>query len=259
MDFGLRNRSALVVAGTRGLGLACATALVNEGARVVINGRDLKQGESAEAKLGARAKFIAADLSKPEDRAKLIEEAEAFLGPISIAVLNGAGPTADLFLETPIEAWEQAFYAMLLPQLDIANRCAPSMTTAGWGRIISLSSISGKEISLRGSRPNALRAALVGALGTLAREVASSGVTVNSILSGPFDTPALRKVVRQHAGQMDLSEKDAVAHYANEGPMRRIGDPDELGAVCAFLASMRSSYVTGQAIVVDGGRVSTLY
>ena len=162
-------------------------------------------------------------------------------------------------METAASDWENAFQSMILPGVDMVQKCIPDMVACGWGRVISLNSISGKEISLLGSRANSLRPALVGALGTLAREVAAKNVTVNSILSGPFDTLAMRKVVRQHSGHPDLSEDEAVAAYADAGPMKRVGETRELGALCAFLASEAASYITGQAITIDGGRVQTLY
>ena len=259
MDLGLEGKTALVLASTSGLGLACAQALIAEGARVVINGRRAESATRALATLVPDAHFVQADLADGRQRAALHEAAREQLGAISILVTNGEGPSAEPFLETSLDDWQAAFQSMVLPAIDLAQRCIPDMVQSGWGRVINLGSISGKEVSLLGSRANGLRPALVGALGTLARELGPTGVTVNSILSGPFDTPAMRKVVRQHSGRMDLSEDEAVAAYAASGPMRRVGRPAELGALCAFLASQRASYLTGQAIVVDGGRVPTLY
>ena len=259
MDLGLSNKTALVVSSTRGLGFACAQSLASEGVKVVINGRNPETGIYAQELIGGSAKFVLADISDVQQRKRLIKEATSYLGSISIVITNSEGPSAQHFLETTVEDWQSAFSLMVIPAIDIVRQCVPSMSTNGWGRVVSLSSISGKEVSLLGSRANALRPALAGALGTLAREVASTGVTVNSILSGPFGTPALRLVVRQHSGRMDLSEEDAVSAYAEAGPMKRIGKLEELGALCCFLCSDRASYITGQSIVIDGGRVPTLY
>lgn len=259
MDFGLKNKTALVLAGTDGLGLACARGLVAEGARVAINGRNRERGDAAAKSLGSSSIFIAGDITNKDDRAHVYQTAAAAIGTPSIVVTNGAGPSADPFLSTPLDAWRDAFELMITPAIDMALQCIPPMMAHGWGRVINLSSISGKEISLLGSRANSLRPALVGAFGTLAREVADKGVTVNSILSGPYDTPGLRKVVRQHSGCTDTSEDEAIAAYAADGPMKRLGDTSELGALCAFLASTQAGYITGQAITIDGGRVPTLY
>jgi len=259
MNLGLNGKTALVLASTQGLGLACAAALLREGAVVAINGRSQDTGERAVAALPEKAAFLLADTTNPEQRVDLLERVRDHLGRIDILVLNGGGPSVGPFEDTSLDDWQEGFEQVVLPAVDLARQCVPEMREAGWGRIVSLSSISGKEISLSGARPNALRPALVGALGTLAREVAASGITVNSILSGPFDTPGLRSVVRQHSGRIDLSEEEAVEVYAQSGPMRRVGQLDEMGDLCAFLCSSRAAYITGQAIVLDGGRIPTLY
>lgn len=259
MDYGLSGKTALVMSSTSGLGLACALALAQEGVQVVINGRDPRVGARALERLPGTPRFVAADITDADDRARLVDEASEYLGDIAILVSNGGGPAASRFQETSTADWTDGFNLVVVPAIDVIQRCVPQMMASGWGRVVSLSSISGKEVSLMGSRPNALRPALVGALGTLAREIASAGVTVNSILSGPFDTPALRSVVRQHSGRLDLSEEEAVRVYAEAGPMKRIGRTEELGALCAFLCSDRAGYITGQSIVIDGGRVATLY
>lgn len=259
MDLGLEGRTALVMASTRGLGFACAQALINEGAQVIINGRNEDVGREAQRALGPQAHLVVADTTNQKQRSNFFDQATNQHGMISVLVINGDGPTAEPFVETSVGDWENAFQSMVVPGIDMAQKCIPNMVACGWGRVISLNSISGKEISQLGSRANSLRPALVGALGTLAREVAAKGVTVNSILSGPFDTPAMRNVVRQHSGRPDLTEDEAVAAYADAGPMKRVGETKELGALCAFLASEAASYITGQAIAIDGGRVQTLY
>lgn len=259
MDLGLKGKTALVMASTRGLGFACAKALISEGVRVVVNGRSDDAGRKAQETLGSQAHFVLADTADQKQRSMLFDKAAEHLGTISIVVINGDGPKAEPFAKASIRDWEDAFQSMVLPGIDMIQKCIPSMVACGWGRVISLSSISGKEISLLDSQANGLRPALVGALGTLAREIAPKGVTVNSILSGPFDTPAMRKVVRQHSGRPDLTEDDAVAAYIEAGPMKRVGETKELGALCTFLASEAASYITGQAIAIDGGRVPTLY
>ena len=226
---------------------------------MAITGRDVVRGKAAARALGNGTCFFAGDVRNGEDRQQMLEAVIGRFGHPAIVVTNGPGPTAEAFLETPLHAWHDAFQSMVFPALDFVQRCVPAMVDRKWGRVINLSSISGKEISLLGCRANSLRPALIGALGTLAREVAADGVTINSILSGPFDTVALRKVVRQHAGRMDLTEAEAVASYAASGPMKRLGNTDELGALCAFLASDPAGHITGQAIAIDGGRVASMY
>ena len=259
MDLGLAGETALVMSSTRGLGLGCARALTAEGVRVVINGRDRTRGAEAVSELGHGAQFIGADITSQEDRLRLLDAARERLGAISILVTNGDGPPAAPFLEQSMDAWRHAFEQIALPAIDLVRQCVPDMARRGFGRVISIGSISGKEITLKGPLANSARPSLAGALGTLAREVGSSGVTVNTIMPGAFDTDALRRMVRQHSGHGDLSEEEAVKAYADAGPMRRLGRPEEIGALCAFLCSRQAGYITGQCIAIDGGRVATLY
>jgi 3-oxoacyl-[acyl-carrier protein] reductase len=127
-----------------------------------------------------------------------------------------------------------------------------------YGRIINISSISAKEITPGVPLSNGIKPGLLGALGTLAREVGATGVTVNSILPGPFDTNLLRRFAPHAVGREDLSPEEAVQRYAERGPMKRLGTIEEFGALCAFLCSRQAGYITGQSIVIDGGNVTSL-
>ena len=258
MDLGIEGETALVMSSTRGLGFSCAEALVAEGVRVVINGRDADRGRDAEASLGKQARFVRADVGEPAGIDTLLSETEKHLGSISILVTNVEGPPPRSFLEATGEDWRLAYERGVHSMLEVVRRCIPAMQKRGFGRIVNISSISAKEITVNGLLANAFRPALVGALGTLAREVAPDGVTVNNILPGPFDTDWLRHVARAHADAGELSEENAVAAYAQSGPMQRLGEPEEFGALCAFLCSRKAGHLTGQGIVIDGGRVRTL-
>lgn len=258
MDLGIEGESALVMSSTRGLGFACAQALAAEGVRVVINGRDADRGSRAEASLGQGVRFIRADVADQTGIDALLDQTDKHLGSISILVTNVEGPPPRSFLDATSEDWHLAYERGVHSMLEVVRRCIPAMQARGFGRVVNISSISAKEITVNGLLANAFRPALVGALGTLAREVASDGVTVNNILPGPFDTDWLRRVARAHADEGDLSEEDAVEAYAQSGPMKRLGEPEELGALCAFLCSRKAGHLTGQSIVIDGGRVRTL-
>lgn len=258
MDLDIEGETALVMSSTRGLGLACAEALANEGVRVVINGRDVGRGKDAEAALGSGVRFVRADVSVQAGIEALLDQCEQHLGSISILVTNVEGPPPKSFLEATAQDWHLAYERGVHSMLEVVRRCVPQMQARGFGRIVNISSISAKEITVNGLLANAFRPALIGALGTLAREVAADGVTVNSILPGPFDTDWLRRVARAHANEGELSEEDAVEAYAQSGPMKRLGKPEEFGALCAFLCSRKANHLTGQSIVLDGGRVRTL-
>jgi 3-oxoacyl-[acyl-carrier protein] reductase len=154
--------------------------------------------------------------------------------------------------------WQAAFELIMLSAVDMVQRCLPEMIEQGYGRIINISSTSAKETIPGTPLSNGIKPGLLGALGTLAREVGTTGVTVNSILPGPFDTDLLRRFAAHAVGRVNASPEEAVNLYAESGPMKRLGTIEEFGALCAFLCSRQAAYITGQSIVIDGGLVSAL-
>ena len=229
MDLGIAGKTALLMSSTRGLGFGCALNLVAEGVNVVINGRNEEQGIDAAKKLGRNAHFIQADISKPTERARLYKEALSHLKSISILVTNVDGAPSGTFMSKSNLDWQSAFELTMLSALDMVQRCIPEMIEVGYGRIINISSTSAKEILPGLPLANGIKPGLLGALGTLAREVAATGVTVNSILPGPFDTDLLRRFAKHAVGRMDLSPEEAVKIYAENGPMKRLGTIEEFG------------------------------
>ena len=258
MDLGLEGKTALLMSSTRGLGFGCAQALVAEGVQVVINGRNIERGIEASARLGGMAHFVQADVGLPSGRSHLITEAREHLGTIAILVTNIDGPTPGKFMSKGTQDWRAAFELLMLSVLDMVHQCLPGMMEQGYGRIVNISSISAKEIVPGTPLSNGIKPGLLGALGTLAREVAASGVTVNSILPGPFDTDLMRRIALQAIGRFNLTLEEAVQQYAQNEPMKRIGTIAEFGALCAFLCSQQAGYITGQNIVIDGGHVASL-
>jgi 3-oxoacyl-[acyl-carrier protein] reductase len=259
MDFGIAGKTALLMSSTRGLGFGCASALAAEGVNVIINGRDTERGIDAISKLGGKVHFVKADVSQREERARLFREAQDHLGTISILVTNADGPPPGTFMSKSNKDWQAAFELTMLSALDMVQRCLPEMIEQGYGRIINISSISAKEITPGAPLANGIKPGLLGALGALAREVGTTGVTVNSILPGPFDTDLLRRFAPHIIEREDLSSEEAVQLYAERGPMKRLGTIEEIGALCAFLCSRQAGYITGQSIVIDGGQVLALY
>ncbi len=258
MDLGISRKTALLMSSTRGLGFGCAAALVAEGVRVIINGRNKKKGIETVSILGKNAHFLQADISQPEERARLFEEAQARLGTISMLVTNVEGPSSGTFMSKGTADWERAFQLTMLSALDMIRRCLPGMIENQYGRIINISSTSAKEITPGTPLSNGIKPGLLGALGTLAREVAATGVTVNSILPGPFDTDLMRQYAHKVLRRPELSPEEAGRLFAEKTPMKRWGAIEEFGALCAFLCSRQAGYITGQSIVIDGGKVTSL-
>ncbi len=259
MDLGIAGETALLLASTKGLGFGCAKALVGEGVKVVISGRTPEIGVAATENLGANAHFIAADIARPEDRARLFAEAKAHLGAISILVTNAGSPPTGAFMDVSMDDWSTAFELVVASAVDLARRCVPDMVEAGFGRIVNISSLSAKETTRGTALANSLKPGLVGAFATLGRELAETGVTANSIMPGPFDTELLRRVANKLVGRDDIGAEEAVELYAQEGPMKRLGRTEEFGALCAFLCSRHAGYITAQSYVIDGGHVKSLF
>lgn len=256
MDLGIAGKTALLMSSTRGLGFGCAAALVAEGVNVVINGRNKDHGIEAISKLGEKAYFVQADISQSSERKRLFQEAREHLGDISILVTNADGPPSGPFMKKSSEDWQSAFELIMLSALEMTQLCMPGMISNGYGRIINISSTSAKEITPGTLLANGIKPGLLGAFGTLAREVSATGVTVNSILPGPFDTDRIRRYASTL--NQDLSPDEAMQLYAEKRSMKRVGTIQEFGALCAFLCSNLAGYITGQSIVIDGGQVTTL-
>lgn len=250
--------AALVLGGTQGLGLACAQALAEAGCTLTIVGRDAVRGQAAAGKLGENAHFIACDLTQADARERMHGQATALTGPQSILVTNAGGPPPGPFAEQDHDAWLAALELNMLAAIDVAQRVLPAMLEAGFGRIVNITSFAVREPYPNMTLANAARAGLTGAMATLAREVAGQGVTVNNILPGLMDTPALQRVYKAQAGRENISEDDAKARMASSVPAGRLGLAEDFGPLCAFLCSRRAAYITAQNITVDGGLVRAL-
>jgi 3-oxoacyl-[acyl-carrier protein] reductase len=255
MDFGIAGESALVLGGTKGLGFACAQALSLAGVRVTINGRHRAEGEAAAKSIGGV--YIGADLASEADRQALIATVRAS-GMPAIIITNAGGPPTGQFEEIASDAWRRAFETNMLAPLEIVRAFLPAMKTRGYGRILNITSFVVKELYPNMSLSNSLRVGLTGAMGSMAREVASFGITVNGLLPGLMDTGALERVIRdrmKRTGESEAAVKEAMAASI---PMRRLGRASDFGALAAFLASKQAGYITGQNICVDGGLTKTV-
>ena len=259
MDLGIEGETALIQASSRGIGYGCAEALVAAGARVVINGLDEARGRAAAERLGGDTCFIAANVAEPEGRARLHEAACEHLGHISILVTNvGQGEYGEL-PEFAASRWHGAFENTMLSALDLVTRCLPAMTARGFGRVVNIGSVLVKRPNAGTAPMAAMKSGLAAALVCAARDVADTGVTVNNIHAGAFETDTLREGARAVMRLYDLSKEEAYERYREAIPMGRFGTIQEVGDLCAFLCSRRAGYITGQGIVIDGGDVAALY
>ena len=254
MDLGIKDKVALVQGASSGLGFATALELAREGARVAICSRDQIRIEAAarriQAETDGQVRSFVCDVADADNRRMMLQEITAIWKPITILVANNGGPPAGRYDTLSAQHWTQALQNNLIAMKDSALEVLPGMTGAGWGRIIFITSVSVKQPIDSLILSNTARAGLTGFAKTLSSQVAAQGITVNLVLPGIHDTERVKQL---HA---DLADP---ALIAKDIPMQRLGRPEELAAVIAFLSSTRASYVTGQSIVVDGGMVRGLF
>lgn len=261
MNLGLEGKVALVAASSRGLGLAVAEELAGEGADLVTCARGEEELRRQAARIreesGVRVLAVPADVSVPEEVSRLVGSALEELGRVDVLVTNTGGPPAGRFEEHSLEDWRAATRTILESARNLILGVLPGMVERGWGRIVNVTSMAVKEPVDGLVLSNSLRAAVTGLARTLANEVASRGVTVNNVMPGYTRTARLEELAAAGAGE-DGDPAEAFRAWARRIPMGRLGEPRELAALVAFLASERASYITGQSIAVDGGRVRSL-
>jgi 3-oxoacyl-[acyl-carrier protein] reductase len=223
----------------------------------VVTSRSSERAEEVAAAL-PNAIGIGCDLVTANGAAQLFGESTERVGKIDILVLNGPGPAPATAGDVDDVGVDAAVAALVKPQVQLVRSVLPAMRAQRWGRILSISSTSIVAPIANLALSNLGRAALAGYLKTLASEVASQGITVNSLLPGRIGTPRARQINEAAAAQLGIPIADVEQSSASEIPAGRYGEPDEFGAVAAFLCSARASYVTGVALRCDGGLVATL-
>ena len=258
MDLGIKGKWALVCGASKGLGLGCAQALVSEGVNVVIVARGAPALEAAAAQLladqagtsGASVLAVAADITTAEGRAAVFAVRTDF----DIVITNAGGPPPGDFRDWDRDAWIKAVDANMLTPIELIKATVDGMAARGFGRIINITSSAVKApIDILGLS-NGARSGLTGFVAGVARsKLAASGVTINNLLPGAFDTDRLRGTM-SGAAQKSGQPLEAVMDARRKNiPAQRFGTPAEFGAICAFLCSQHAAYMTGQNVLADGG------
>jgi len=253
MNLDLDKRVALVAASTSGLGLACALGLAAEGVSVVVCSRDEQRSKATAADIArqthARVAGFACDVSKPGEPERLVARCLETFGRLDILVTNAGGPPAGSFTDEDDAAWESAFALGFMSVVRFVRAALPSLVASGRGRIVNIASTSVKEPIDGLVLSNGIRPGVIGLARTLARELASSGVTVNNVCPGKIRTPRQRAL---------YNTDEALSEAARQIPMGRMGEPSDLSPLVVFLASACAGYITGQTICVDGGLTRSL-
>jgi 3-oxoacyl-[acyl-carrier protein] reductase len=262
MDLGLKGKVALVAAASRGLGRAVAEELAAEGASLVLCSRHAESIEKTAAEItqATRTKVLAlaADVSKPDEVARLVQSGIERFGRIDILVTNAGGPPAGQFESFNLEHWEAATRLLLHSAVELARHVLPGMKERRWGRILNITSIAVKQPVDNLMLSNSLRAAVTGFARTLANEVATCGITVNNIMPGYTRTERVEELSRMMGEKEGITPAEFVARWEKEIPARRLGEPREFAALAACLVSERAGYITGTSIPVDGGWIRAL-
>ena len=253
MNLGIEGKWALVCAASKGLGKGCAQALVAEGVNVVITARGAQALETTAAELRAlgrgEVRAVAGDITTPEGRAAAL----AACPQVDILINNAGGPPPGDFRDWDRDIWIKAIDANMLTPIELIKSVLDPMLARGFGRIVNITSGAVKApIDILGLS-NGARSGLTGFVAGLSRKTVAQGVTINSLLPGPFDTERLAVTMAAAAKASGQSVEAVMAQRAAQNPARRFGTKEEFGATCAFLCSVHAGYITGQNWMMDGG------
>jgi 3-oxoacyl-[acyl-carrier protein] reductase len=252
MDLGLKDCRAFIAGASRGLGKACAKALADEGARVFVCSRNAEELERAAVEIGA-AGYSAADVSRPAEVKRVVAEAIAALGGLDCLITNAGGPPTAPFEEADDGDWDIAYQLNLMSAVRLIREALPALKTSGRGRIVNLTGYGVKEPMTDLVVSDSVRAGVTVMAKTIASDLAPHGITVNNIAPGPIMTDRLTEILSARAKSLGITPEEQFKRFSETIPVRRMGQPNEIGDLCAYLCSPQAGYLTGQTIVVDGG------
>jgi 3-oxoacyl-[acyl-carrier protein] reductase len=257
MNLGLKDRVAVVAASSQGIGRATAEAFAAEGCRVAMCARNQQTLQAAAEKIrkqhGVEVFAEAFDVTDAASVSRFVKTVVDKFGGVDICVTNAGGPPAKGFLDATLEEWQRALELNFLSSVYFAREVIPHMQRQRWGRIITLTSITTKQPVADLVLSNAVRAAVVGLVKSLANEFGKDGILVNNVGPGFTATDRLKELAAVRSSGSGKSQQEIFDGWAADTPLQRLGEPREVAETIVWLASERASYVTGQTILVDGG------
>ncbi|WP_161878169.1 SDR family oxidoreductase [Alkalibacterium sp. MB6] len=260
MDLHLTGKTALVLASSSGLGLAIAKELAKEGANVMLTSRNKDKLERAKQEIetvaSGRVSYTVADITDAESIKSMVDITHRTFGKISVLVNNAGGPPAGSFEEMSDSDWQKAFDLTLLSYIRTIRAVLPDLKETK-GRILNNASSSIKQPIDGLLLSNVFRMGIMGLSKTLASELAPDGILVNTIGAGRIDTDRLKELDSSRAEKSGLSPEEVRSNIEANIPMGRYGQPEEFAKLAAFLVSYANTYVTGQAILADGGLIKS--
>jgi len=252
MDLGIRGRTALVCAGSKGLGKGCAASLAREGVNLVITARgaDALEATAVELrKLGVNVRTVAGDITTPEGREAALKTCPS----PDILVNNAGGPPPGDFRAWDRDAWVEAVEANMITPILLIRAVLDGMIARKFGRIVNITSGAVKAPIPELGLSNGARTGLTGFIAGLSRTTPRHNVTINNLLPGPFDTDRLRSNFEFNAKKLGKTAEELRKARADANPAGRFGTIEEFGDACAFLCSAQAGYITGQNLLMDGG------
>jgi 3-oxoacyl-[acyl-carrier protein] reductase len=263
MDFGLTNKTAVVLAASQGLGKASAVALAQEGANVVLCSRREKEIQEAAAEIRhgthATVEALVVDVTQSKDIEKLISYAREKFGTIHVLVNNAGGPPAGDILALSDEEWLKGHTLTLMSMVRCTRAVLPMMQHQRWGRIITITSVAAKQPINELTLSSAIRPGISGLTKVLANQYAKDNITVNTVCPGHVLTKRQEELAVARASARNISMEDYLQETAASIPAGRLGRPEEIGNVVAFLASEQASYINGVNLLVDGSAAKGIH
>jgi 3-oxoacyl-[acyl-carrier protein] reductase len=257
MNLGLKGRVALVAASSQGIGRATAEAFAAEGCRVAMCARNAETLHDAAEKIrkqhNTEVFAQAFDVADAPAVGSFVAAVAKNFGSVDICVTNAGGPPAKGFLAATLEEWQRSLDLNFLSAVCLAREVIPHMQRKSWGRIITLTSITTKQPVADLVLSNAVRAAVVGLVKSLANEFGKDGILVNNVGPGFTATDRLKELAKSRAAASGKTEQEIFDGWAADAPLKRLGEPREVAETIVWLASERASYITGQTLLVDGG------